>query len=148
MEIIVQARLLFNITTIIAKKVLNDFEVMINYIIAESLHVRRNNVMPFCSYHLPFSRMILLLSWVHIRLTLSSLLNSNTLHQGRWVWFALAPISLLLWWFSTEFICKSRQTTNTSEITKNLLRLFIIYIWQGWVVLHCCITLPLQTFTF
>ena len=31
------------------KMVLNYFEVMINYIIAVSLHVRRKNLMSFCS---------------------------------------------------------------------------------------------------
>ena len=44
------ARLLFNIITILAKKVLNYFEVMINYIIALTLHNRRNNLMSFCPY--------------------------------------------------------------------------------------------------
>ena len=41
---------MFNITTILAKMVLNYFEVMINYIIAVSSHARRNNLMSFCSY--------------------------------------------------------------------------------------------------
>ena len=44
------ARLLFNIATILTKKVLNYFEVMKNYIIAVTLHARRNNVMSFCPY--------------------------------------------------------------------------------------------------
>ena len=102
--------------------------------------------MPFCSYHIPFSQMILLLSWIHIGLTLCSqpLLNSNTLHQARCVWFALAPDLLLPWWFSTAFICKSRQTANVSEMTRTLFGLFIIYISQSWAVLHCWIIIPLQ----
>ena len=41
---------MFNITTILAKKVLNYFEVMISYIIAVTLHARRNNLMSFCPY--------------------------------------------------------------------------------------------------
>ena len=48
--------------TILTKMVQIYFEVMINYIIAVTSHARRNNVMQFCSYHLPFSQMILLLS--------------------------------------------------------------------------------------
>ena len=51
-KLFVQARLLFNIRPILAKMVLNYFEVMINYIIAVSLHVRRNNLMSFCSCQL------------------------------------------------------------------------------------------------
>ena len=35
---------MFNITTIFTKMVQNYFEVMINYIIAGTLHARRNNV--------------------------------------------------------------------------------------------------------
>ena len=104
--------------TILTKKVQIDFEVMIIYIIAVTSHVRRNNVLPFCSYHLPFSQMIFLASWIHIGLTLCSLLNSNTLHQAGCVWFALAPLLLLPWWFSTVFICIGRQTTNVSEMTR------------------------------
>ena len=38
--------------TILTKKVQIYFEVMITYIIAVTLHVRRNNVMPFCSCQL------------------------------------------------------------------------------------------------
>ena len=96
--------------TILTKKVQIYFEDMINYIIAITSHVRRNNLMSFCSYPLPFSQMILLLSWIHIGLILCSqpLLNSNTLHQARCIWFALAPVLLLPWRFSTVFICKSR----------------------------------------
>ena len=41
---------MFNKTTILTKKVLNYFEVMINYIIAVTSHARRNNLMSFCSY--------------------------------------------------------------------------------------------------
>ena len=41
---------MFNITTIFTKMVLNYFEVVINYIIALTLHARRNNLMSFCSY--------------------------------------------------------------------------------------------------
>ena len=41
---------MFNIITILTKMVLNYFEVMINYIIALTLHARRINVMSFCSY--------------------------------------------------------------------------------------------------
>ena len=41
---------MFNIITTLAKKVLNYFEVMINYIIALTSHARRNNLMSFCSY--------------------------------------------------------------------------------------------------
>ena len=41
---------MFNIITILAKMVLNYFEVMINYIIAVTLHARRNNLMSFCPY--------------------------------------------------------------------------------------------------
>ena len=44
------ARLLFNITTILTKMVLNYFEVMINYIVAVNSHARGNNLMSFCSY--------------------------------------------------------------------------------------------------
>ena len=111
---------MFNINTILTKKVQIYFEVMINYIIAVTSHARRDNLIPFCSYHLPFSQMILLASWIHIGLILCSqpLLNSNTLHQTRCVWFALAPVLHLPWWFSTVFICKSRQTTNVSEMTR------------------------------
>ena len=43
---------MFNITTIVTKMVLNYFEVMINYIIALTLHARRNNLMSFCSFQL------------------------------------------------------------------------------------------------
>ena len=48
-KLFVRARLLFNITTILTEMVLNHFDVMINYIIAVSLHVRRNNVFRFLS---------------------------------------------------------------------------------------------------
>ncbi len=41
---------MFNISTILTKKVLNYFEVMINYIIAVTSHARSNNLMSFCSY--------------------------------------------------------------------------------------------------
>ena len=72
--------------TILTKMVQNYFEVMINKIIAVTLHVRRNNVSLFCSYscQLSFSWMILILSGIHIGLTLylGSLLNSNPLHQA------------------------------------------------------------------
>ena len=34
----------------LTKKILNYFEVMINYIIALTSHARRNNLMSFCSY--------------------------------------------------------------------------------------------------
>ena len=87
--------------------------------------------------------MILRLSWIHIGLTLCSLLYSNPLHQAGCVWFALAPVLLLPWCFSTVFICKSRQTTIMSEMTKTLFGFFMFYIWWSWVV-HCWITLPLQ----
>ena len=43
-KLFVPARLLFNINTILTKKVQIYFEVMINYIIAVISHVRRNNV--------------------------------------------------------------------------------------------------------
>ena len=56
--------------TILCKKVDNYFEVMINYIIAVTSCVQRINVMPFCSYQLPFSQMILIPSWILIGLTL------------------------------------------------------------------------------
>ena len=46
--------------TILTKKVQIYFEAMMNYIMAVILHARRNNVMQFCSYQLPFSKMILL----------------------------------------------------------------------------------------
>ena len=49
-KLFVRAWLLFNIITILAKKVLNYFEVMINYIIALTLHARRNNLMSLCPY--------------------------------------------------------------------------------------------------
>ena len=49
-KLFVQAQLLFNITTILTKMVLNYFEVMINYIIAVTSHARRNNLMSFCPY--------------------------------------------------------------------------------------------------
>ena len=54
---------------ILTKKVQNYFKVMINYIIAVTLHAKRDNVRSFSSYQLPFSQMILLLSWIHIGLT-------------------------------------------------------------------------------
>ena len=94
MEIICASSTIVQYNNYFNKKVLNYFEVMINYIIAVTLHARRNNLMTFCSYQLPFSQMILLLSWIHIGLILCSqpLLNSNTLHQAGWVWFALAPV--------------------------------------------------------
>ena len=132
--------------TILTKKVQIYFEVMINYIMPVTSHVKRNNVMPFCSYPLPFSQMILLASWIHIELILCSqpLLNSNTLHQARCVWFALAPVLLLPWRFSTVFICKSRQTTNVSQMTRTLFGLLMFHTWQSWAVLHCWIMLPLQ----
>ena len=50
LQLLEWARLLFNITTIFTKMVLNYFEVMINYIIAVNSHARRNNLMSFCSY--------------------------------------------------------------------------------------------------
>ena len=96
------------------------------------------------SCQIPFSPIILLLSWIHFGLTLYSLLNSNTLHQTGCVWFALSPVKLLPWCFSTVFICKSRQTTNVSEMTRILFGLFIIYMWWSWAVLHCWTRLPLQ----
>ena len=40
---------MFNINTILTKKVQIYFEIMINYIIAVALHVRRNNVFRFLS---------------------------------------------------------------------------------------------------
>ena len=43
---------MFNINTILTKKVQIYFEVMINYIIALTSHVRRNNLMTFCSCQL------------------------------------------------------------------------------------------------
>ena len=58
-KLFVQARLLFNIRPIFTKKVLNYFKVMTNYIIAVTLHAKRNNLMSFCPFHLPFSQMIL-----------------------------------------------------------------------------------------
>ena len=57
--------------TILCKKDDNYFEVMINYIIAVTSCVQRINVMPFCSYQLPFSQMILIPSWIHVGLILS-----------------------------------------------------------------------------
>ena len=89
---------------ILTKKVQNYFHVMINYIIAVTSSARRNNVMTLCSCsdscQPTFSKMTLLLSWIHIGLTLCSLLNSNPLHQARWVWFVLALVLLLPWCFS------------------------------------------------
>ena len=78
------------------------------------------NVNSLGSCQLTFSQVISLLSWIHIGLTLCSqpLLNSNPLHQAGCVWFALAPVLLLPWCFSTFFICKSRQTTNVSKMTR------------------------------
>ena len=108
--------------TILTEMVQNCFEDMINYIIAVTLHVKRNNVRSYCSYSCQptFSQMILLQSWIHIGLILfpGSLLNSIPLHQARCVWFALGPVKLMPWCFSTVFICKSRQTTNVSEMTR------------------------------
>ena len=43
---------LFQYDTILTRKVQIYFEVMINYIIALTLHVRRNNLMSFCSCQL------------------------------------------------------------------------------------------------
>ena len=40
---------MFNINTILTKKVQIYFKVMINYIIALTSHARRNNLMSFCS---------------------------------------------------------------------------------------------------
>ena len=80
--------------TVLSKKVQNYFKVMINYIIAVTSSVRRNNVMPLCSCscQFPFSQMILLASCIYIGLTfcLGSLLKSNPLHHAGWVWFELA----------------------------------------------------------
>ena len=78
--------------TILTEKVQIYFEVMINYIIALTLHTRRSNVRSFSSYQLPFSQMILWPSWIHIGLTLCSLLHSNPLHQAGCVWFALSSV--------------------------------------------------------
>ena len=50
LQLLEWAQFLFNITTICTKKVLNYVEVMINYIIAVTSHVRRNNLMSFCPY--------------------------------------------------------------------------------------------------
>ena len=67
-KLFVRARLLFNIITILAKKVHNFFEVMINYIIAVTSHARRNNLMPFCSCQLSqwwyYNRHEFLLDWL------------------------------------------------------------------------------------
>ena len=67
-KLFVQAWLLFNITTILTKMVLNYFWAMINYIIAITLHVRRNNLMSFCSYQLSqwwyYNRHEFILDWL------------------------------------------------------------------------------------
>ena len=141
--------------TTFTKMIQISFEVMINYIIAVTLHARTNNVMPFCfcSCQLPFSQILSLLSLIYIGLILCSqpLLNSNPLHQriatskqdvvttvaAISVRFAFAPVLFLPWCFSTVFICKCRQTTNVSEMTRILFGLFMFYIWQSWAVLHC-----------
>ena len=128
---------------------------MIDYIIAVTSCDQRNNVMSFCSgsCQLPLSWVMLLLPWLYTGLTLCShpLLNSNPLHQriatskqdvvttvaAISVRFAFAPVLFLPWCFSTVFICKCRQTTNVSEMTRILFGLFMFYIWQSWAVLHC-----------
>ena len=48
----VRARLLFNITTILAKIILNYFWAMNNNIIAVTYHTRKKNLMSFCSCQL------------------------------------------------------------------------------------------------
>ena len=40
---------MFHITTNLTKRVLNYFEIMINYKVAVTSHVKRNNLMSFCS---------------------------------------------------------------------------------------------------
>ena len=81
---------MFNITTILAKMVLNYFEVMIHYIIALTSHARRNNLMTFCPYQRSqwwyYNRHDFILDWLCLHSwtqTLCILQGESDLHLPR-----------------------------------------------------------------
>ena len=130
---------MFNITTILTKMVLNYFEVMINYIIAVTLHARRKNLMSLCPYqHYQWwynIRHEFLLDWLcrhsWTQTTASSMVSLICTCPG----LALAMMflhSFYLW----------KQMDNKCEWDRK--NLFLFYIWRSWAVLCCWITLLLQ----
>ena len=130
--------------TILSKKDQNYFEVMINYIIAVTSSVRRNNVMPLCScscqfpfhrwYYLHYAFILdWLFVWVHSwTQTFCTKQSVSDLH-----WPAFALTTMILHSFHLY-----KQVDNKFEWERK--NLFVFYIWQSWAVLHCWITLPLQ----
>ena len=133
------ARLLFNITTILTKMVLNYFEVMINYIIALTLHARRNNLMSFCSYQHSqwwyYDRHEFILDW----LCLHSWTQTLCIKQGE--------SDLDLPWFSSCHDIPPQLSSVKAGRQQMWVRwknLFLFYIWRSWAVLHCWIILLLH----
>jgi hypothetical protein len=120
-KLFVQAQLLFNIRPILTKMVLNYFEVMIIYIIAVSLHVRRNNVFRYLSTSI-FTDDIttIMISYCLICTGPSIALAMTILHR------------FYLW----------KQMDNKCEWGRK--NLFLFYILQSWAVLHWWITLLLH----
>ena len=123
--------------TILTKKV-QYFEVMIIYIIAVNLHVRRNNVSllvwVLVNFHFHwwyYNRHEFLLDWLCVH----SWTHNLCIKQGESD-LHCPQNSSCHDVFSTVFICKSRQTTNVSEMTRLLFGLFIFYISLHWAVLH------------
>ena len=137
----VWARLLFNVTTIFTKKVLNYFEVMINYIIALTLHARRNNLMSFCSYQCShwcyYDRHDFILDWLCPHSWTQTLCIKqgesdlhlpwiNSCHNIPWQFLSVKANGQQMWVRQKEFV-------------------WVVHVLhsQSWVV-HCWITLLLQ----
>ena len=107
-------------STNLTKKVQNYFEVMINYMIAVPLHARRNIVRSLVQvlvnqlfqrqyYSCCYFILDWIFVWVHsLNQTLCTKQSVSDLH--------LPQLSSCHDVFSTVFICKSRQTTNVSEM--------------------------------
>ena len=134
-KLLVRVWLLFNITTILTKMVLNYFEVMINYIIAVSLHARRNNLMSLCSYQHSqwwyYDRHEFILDWLCLHSWTQNLCitqGESDLHLPRLSLCHAIPPQ-----FSSV-----KQMNNKCEWDGKTL--FMFYILRSWAVLDCWIT--------
>ena len=130
---------LFQYDTILTRKVQIYFEVMINYIIALTLHARRNNLMSFCSYQHShwwyYNCHEFILDWLCVH----SCIQTLCIKQG---------VSDLHW---HQFCSCHDDSPQFSSVKPGRQQMWVRQKEFVWVVplmelavLHCWNTLPLQ----